>query len=155
MKFEYVQFMFSYTSRCPTEECQRAEPFDDTTPSTTPHPTQPPTPTQPPPPNPTTTSAPTTAPTTVPITSPTTDPLTPPGDKICVDAGIREEFFSSIGNDYCKTVCVGKKQRLCNLYLCWCKTDWFLTWQSLNSRKSKSHSEDAEALIFLPILGVP
>ena len=53
----------------------------------------------------------------------TATPAVPSGDKVCLEAGMKPEFYSSIGNDYCVSVCVGSKQRVCNLYLCWCRTE--------------------------------
>lgn len=47
--------------------------------------------------------------------------------QICVEAGIKQNFYSNIGNDYCIKTCQGKPMDVCNLYLCYCRTKWVST----------------------------
>ena len=133
----FVLFSLSLL-RCPREVCAYASPFEDselvsTTPTSisTARPTSPMPTTSGPTTQMPTTSRPTTErPTTTekPLTQKPVGPIRPPiHDQICIEADIKLHFFSIIGQEYCIETCQGKPMDLCNLYLCYCKTQWLST----------------------------
>ena len=96
-------------SRCPRELCAKAKPFEGASSQvveTT-----------------TTTSTSTTT-----TTEETAEPIQPPiHQQICIQAAIKNNFYSLIGNEYCIETCQGKPMDVCNLYLCYCTTQWLST----------------------------
>ena len=46
-------------------------------------------------------------------------------DQICIEAAIKEQFWSKPGDFYCKLVCLGHPMHICNLYLCNCNTKYY------------------------------
>ena len=118
-----MPFLISYSSlpqffRCPKEPCKKGKPFTD---QETIMPT-------------TTTIAPeiitsdsanpsqTIATETVPWTA-----IPPIQDQICIQAGIKEQFFSNMGNYYCQMTCLFQQMDKCNLFLCYCNTKFVTT----------------------------
>ena len=104
--------------RCPTEPCSHATPFDNTTVITTPTPS---------PPSSSTTISPTITTTTTITPTTSHDHIPPLYSQICVVAHIKENFYSIIGNQYCVETCQGKPMDQCNLYLCYCTTQYVTT----------------------------
>ena len=45
-------------------------------------------------------------------------------DQLCIQAGIKDEYYSSLGNYYCQITCLFKPMDQCNLYLCSCSTKY-------------------------------
>ena len=92
-------------SRCPKEVCAKARPFegDSEVVETT------------------TTSTPTTT------TEAGEEPEPPIHQQICIQAAIKNNFYSVLGNQYCIDTCQGRPMDECNLYLCYCTTQWLST----------------------------
>ena len=53
--------------------------------------------------------------------------LPPIQDQICLQAGIKQPFYSILGNHYCQHTCLFKPMDECNLYLCFCNTPYLST----------------------------
>lgn len=100
--------MTALLPRCPTGYCQVARPFEDTPVATT----TPTAVTQ----SPSTPSTPTT---------PTTPTIPPLPEQVCTETGIKEAFYSDLGQKYCLKTCLGKPMATCNLYICFCNTAYF------------------------------
>ena len=49
--------------------------------------------------------------------------LPPMEDNLCLQSGIKPEFYSNLGNHYCQHTCLFKPMEVCNLYLCYCNTE--------------------------------
>ena len=53
--------------------------------------------------------------------------LPPIEDQICLQAGIKKPFYSILGNHYCQQTCLFRPMDECNLYLCFCSTQYLST----------------------------
>ncbi|TRY68536.1 hypothetical protein TCAL_07254 [Tigriopus californicus] len=61
-------------------------------------------------------------PTTSTTATPSATTLAPPM-RPCLQTGIKDEFFSDLGDTYCQSICLGHPMYLCNLYICYCNTN--------------------------------
>jgi hypothetical protein len=50
----------------------------------------------------------------------------PPSQQLCIQSGIKPQWYSAIGNHYCEVTCLFQQSYLCNLYLCYCNTKWYV-----------------------------
>ena len=46
-------------------------------------------------------------------------------EQVCTETGIKEPFYSDLGQKYCLQTCLGKPMSTCNLYICFCNTAYF------------------------------
>eukprot|EP00093_Oithona_nana_P013350 13350.XXX_288045_289393_1 [CDS] Oithona nana genome sequencing. len=91
--------------RCPRELCAKAKPFEGGSSQVV-----------------------ETTTTTTTTTTEAAEPIQPPiHQQICIQAAIKNNFYSLIGNEYCIETCQGKPMDVCNLYLCYCTTQWLST----------------------------
>ena len=97
--------LFLAKSRCPRELCAKAKPFEGGSSQVV-----------------------ETTTTTTTTTTEAAEPIQPPiHQQICIQAAIKNNFYSLIGNEYCIETCQGKPMDVCNLYLCYCTTQWLST----------------------------
>ena len=62
--------------------------------------------------------------TTSSTTTISTTVIPPIQDQICVQSGIKDLYYSVLGQHYCRETCLNQPMDYCNLYICYCNTKY-------------------------------